>query len=105
MDPRQTGLAPSFVSTRFAFWRWQSCQLLRTGLFCALATGRASTAPSQHNERVRRSADSYLEELEAEAAGGRGASPWKFRIVICSTFNGEATEAATKRRPGLRQSP
>jgi hypothetical protein len=38
--------------------------------------------------------------------------PWKFRIVICSNFNGEATivgeadtlEAATKRRRGLRQS-
>jgi hypothetical protein len=23
MNPRQTGLAPSFRSTRFAFWRWQ----------------------------------------------------------------------------------
>ena len=33
--------------------------------------------------------DSYLEELKAEAA--RGASPGKFRIVICSNFNGEAT--------------
>ena len=69
--------------------------------------------PSQHNERVRRSADSYLEELKAEAARVRGASPWKFRIVICNTFNGEATivgeadklEAATKRRRGLRQRP
>ena len=47
MDPRQTGLAPSFLSTRFAFWLWQSCQLLRTGLICALATGPTSTAPSQ----------------------------------------------------------
>jgi hypothetical protein len=23
LDPRQTGLAPSFRSTRFAFWGWQ----------------------------------------------------------------------------------
>jgi len=30
MDPRETGLAPSFLSTRFAFSQWQSCQLLRT---------------------------------------------------------------------------
>jgi len=91
MDPRQTGLAPSFLSTHFAFWRWQSCQLLRTGLFWALATGPTSTAPSQYNERVRCSADSYLEELKAEAARVRGASPGKFRIVICSNFNGQAT--------------
>jgi hypothetical protein len=27
MDPRKTGLAPSFLSTRFAFSRWQSCHL------------------------------------------------------------------------------
>jgi hypothetical protein len=52
--------------------------------------------------------DSYLEELKAEAARVRGASPGKIRIMICSNFNGEATivgeadtlEAATKRRRG-----
>jgi len=30
MDPRETGLAPGLLSTRFAFSRWQSWQLLLT---------------------------------------------------------------------------
>src|SRR5258707_7443599 len=87
MDPRQTGLAPSFLSTHFAFWRWQSCQPFRTGLFWALATGPTSTAPSQYNERVRCSADSYLEELKAEGARVRGTSLGNFESSS-SVFGG-----------------
>jgi hypothetical protein len=45
---------------------------------CALSTGPTLTAPSQYNERIRCSVDSYLEELKAEAARVRGASPGKF---------------------------
>ena len=36
-------------------------------------------------------ADFYLEERKAAAARVRGASPGKFRIVMCSNLNGEAT--------------
>ena|GEM_PF-6732834 len=34
--------------------------------------------------------DSYLEELKAEAARVRGASPGRIRIMICGNFNFEA---------------
>jgi hypothetical protein len=68
----------------------------------------ASPAPigrlpwSMHDEKVRCSGDSYLEELKAEAARVRVRALGNFRIVICSNFNGEADtmEAATKRRRG-----
>ena len=42
MDPRETGLAPIFLSTRFAFSRWQSCQLLRLGLSRGSSGNRAA---------------------------------------------------------------
>jgi hypothetical protein len=77
MDPRQTGLAPSFVRLASHFGGGSLPTIAHWSLLRVLATGPPSTAPSQYNERVRRSADSYLEELKAEAARMRGASPWE----------------------------
>jgi hypothetical protein len=78
MNPRQTGLAPSFLFESLRFFGGRRlvnyCGLVSS---YALAIGPTSTAPSQHNERVRCSADYYLEELKAEASCVRGASPGK----------------------------
>jgi Phage integrase family len=64
-------------------------------------------APSQHNERVRRSADSYLEELKAEATRVRGASPGKFpeesqgskALLIVGRYSFSASATAALRGP------
>jgi hypothetical protein len=57
MDPRQTGLAPSFRSTRFAFGGGTLAN------YCGLSLLRVGNL------------DSYLKELKADAARGRGAIP------------------------------
>src|SRR5215469_16237542 len=49
MDPRETGLALSFLSTRIAFSRWQSCRLLRMGPLLGIGNWTHLTAP--YNEK------------------------------------------------------
>src|SRR5580658_2365036 len=91
MDPRQNGLAPSFLSTRFAFWRWQSS-------LCGLVSSARWQRDPLQLPQVSTMKDALCgfspRRTESRSrARARCEHPGKFRIAICSNFNGEHRQA------------